>query len=182
MPVSWLVLCLHMEADLSIWKKLLFLYNFHWSFTRHRIVFVATLEFNASLEVAIDSATGKRQRLAIGNVLAMSRLTSVIERNRYFHKQQVSHYFNWTMLYNLQRKKRTDNPLLLDCYEVFHCKINYFTFYSDYKRKYFYRVTFTSSSAVLYKSRSWFLILFLYFHVNSEIEIIFTKLYFVFSR
>ena len=90
-------------------KKLQFHYNFHGSFTRHRIVFVATLEFNASLEVAIDSATGKRQSLAIGNVLAMSRLTSVIERNRYFHKQQVSHYFNWTMLYNLQR---TDNRLL----------------------------------------------------------------------
>ena len=103
------VLCLHLKADLSIWKKLLFHYNFHGSFTRHWIVFVATLEFNASLEVAIDSATGKRQSLAIGNVLAMSRLTSVIERNRYFHKQQVSHYFNWTMLYNLQR---TDNRLL----------------------------------------------------------------------
>ena len=58
----------------------------------------------------------------------------------------------------------------IHCYEVFHWKINYFTFYSDYKRKYFYRVTFTSSSAVLYKSRSCSLILFLYFHVNSKIK------------
>ena len=68
----------------------------------------------------------------------------------------------------------------IDCYEVFHWKINYFTFYSILflflntlwlqMKKFYSSVTITSSSAVLYKSRSCSLILFLYFHVNSKIK------------